>query len=592
MRLFSRSVAHTVRPRTGRKVFGLVCFGGAVVQCWKWNQAVTPADAEALALKHAVQQREIIDRIEKQASWKRLLQLLWIASPIVLIWPLWIVAPGLFWALVAKQIDRSGPCFIKLAQWLSTRRDLFSDELCESLSVMHESVEAKWSKDINPKDIKGQLESAEFPIKSLEDVATSSGSIAQVYFGELDNGTQIAVKCLRPGVQDLLENDLAWMLRLGAKADNHPNFRMLGLRRAAEEFCEHVQMQVDFEIEANNLRRFRANFANSGEVVRFPTPLYVDKSVLVLTRELGENMAHVFRTSDDIGHSKLQAKRAELKQVTGPGLKDLELIIRSESIAEVLGVPHRTVRMLGGEILASYMRMLFNDAFIHGDLHPGNMMVRLNDGAYVDNSGSATRSGSEVFVGGWRHHIFQMLPDAIRTSMFDCTPPFELVLLDAGLAIPIAPKAVESLRSMAVSMLYNDFLGSARHIYNMSPDSSKCKDPEAFVSDLASVFQKVRGEIKESGYLQVSDACLECLRLVRYHQVVLETGPTWALFAMLSAEGSARQLDQKADCTGAAARYIVSVPSLFREFNKQQPSEIVWKMCRELIFGRNTQCRG
>jgi predicted unusual protein kinase regulating ubiquinone biosynthesis (AarF/ABC1/UbiB family) len=29
--------------------------------------------------------------------------------------------------------------------------------------------------------------------------------------------------------------------------------------------------------------------------------------------------------------------------------------------------------------LSAYMRMIFKDQFIHGDLHPGNVMVKLLD---------------------------------------------------------------------------------------------------------------------------------------------------------------------------------------------------------------------
>lgn len=140
---------------------------------------------------------------------------------------------------------------------------------------------------------------------------------------------------------------------------------------------------------------------------------------------------------------------------------------------------------------------------------------------------------------------------------------------------------------MALCMLYCDFKGSATHIYNQSPDSSKCADPEAFKEQLADVFRTVRGTVKEAGYMQVSDACLEALRLVRVHRVELDTGLTWALFAMLSAEGCARQLDPQADCTGAAARYIVTIPSLFREMKHQSP-DVLKKMIGEIIYGRRT----
>jgi len=445
-----------------------------------------------------------------------------------------------------------------------------------------------------------KLETSHLRVKQLDDVAIASGSIAEVFFGELEDGTQIAVKCLRPDVCDLLEGDLAWMLHLGEMADNDPRYALLNLRRAAEDFCEHVQMQVDFEIEANNLRRFRKNFANSGENVRFPEPLYARPDLLVETRESGENLSNIFRAADDVASKRLNLKSALFRTPTSakwPGGGDPEekaryctdeefnlLQARKADIMEVLGVPARTTRQIGVAILECYMRMIFNDAFLHCDLHPGNMMVKLNPGAYDDDSGTAR----ETQVGGWRKQLGSLLPESLGRHIYVPPPPlFELVVLDAGLAVPLDPVRVEALRSMAVSMIYCDFKGSATHIYDQSPDKTKCKDPEAFKDSLANVFRGVRKTVKEAGYVQVSDASLESLRLVNHHQVKLDTGMTWALFAMLSAEGSSRQLDPEADCTGAAARYIITMPSLFREM-KHQPPEVLFKMVKEIVYGRKT----
>lgn len=615
LRSYAASAGHAGKSRGWRSLFGTLGLGAVAVggwKSWKLTQSVTPIDAEALALEYEKNRVEELAQIGTKRKKRRVVELLLLLIPVALASPLWILSPTLFWKIVALQIDRSGPCFIKLAQWLSTRRDIFSDELCECLSVMHESVEAAWSTNVSPKDIKRKLANSDLQLKQLDDEAVASGSIAQVYFGELEDGTQVAVKCLRPSVREMLEGDLAWMLYLGERVGKQPMFAMLGLRRAAEDFCEHVQMQVDFEIEASNLRRFRKNFAESGECVVFPSPLYCAKDILVLTRERGDNLAQIFRAADGVASKRpalvrvpIWAPMSALAPVAEPELQgaaeeqkarycsDQEksiLTARSSDIQEALGVPARTTRKVCAEILAAYMRMVFKDAFVHGDLHPGNMMLRLNEGAFGDDSERNSH------VGGWKKQVISMLRDAShilpesirpRFAGLDDQPPFQLVLLDAGLSIPIAPKRVEALRSMAISMLYCDFYGSASHIYNQSPDSSKCTDPEAFKQSLANVFRGVRKNAKQEGYVQVSDACLECLRLVRHHQVPLDTGLTWALFAMLSAEGCARQLDPEADCTGAAARYIVTVPSLIREMNNQSP-DIIRQMAREIIFGRRT----
>lgn len=280
--------------------------------------------------------------------------------PIALASPLWLISPGTFWKIVAMQIDSSGPCFIKLAQWLSTRRDIFSDELCECLSIMHESVEAKWSRGVTSQEVMCKLGSSDLRMKRIDDVAIASGSIAEVYFGELCDGTQVAVKCLRPSVRELLERDLAWMLHIGNVASKFPQFAMLGLRRAAEDFCEHVQMQVDFEIEAGNLKRFRNNFEKSGELVRFPAPLYASKEVLVLTREKGENLAQTFRLADGVASKRSLSKTTSLfgKASSPPGTavragfctaQEMNFLqARSGDIQEVLAVPAGTTQKMSG----------------------------------------------------------------------------------------------------------------------------------------------------------------------------------------------------------------------------------------------------
>lgn len=63
--------------------------------------------------------------------------------PLLLLYPLTYLAPSLstLWLhLLLKATETSGPTYIKLGQWASTRRDLFSEAFCVLFSKLHVRV--------------------------------------------------------------------------------------------------------------------------------------------------------------------------------------------------------------------------------------------------------------------------------------------------------------------------------------------------------------------------------------------------------------------------------------------------------------------
>lgn len=63
--------------------------------------------------------------------------------PLLLLYPLTYLAPSvssLWLRLLLKATETSGPTYIKLGQWASTRRDLFSEAFCTQFSKLHVRV--------------------------------------------------------------------------------------------------------------------------------------------------------------------------------------------------------------------------------------------------------------------------------------------------------------------------------------------------------------------------------------------------------------------------------------------------------------------
>ena len=47
---------------------------------------------------------------------------------------------NIWYPLIVKSLSKSGPAFIKWGQWASTRSDMFPEELCVALNVLHASA--------------------------------------------------------------------------------------------------------------------------------------------------------------------------------------------------------------------------------------------------------------------------------------------------------------------------------------------------------------------------------------------------------------------------------------------------------------------
>ena len=120
-------------------------------------------------------------------------------------------------ARLRQALESLGPIFIKFGQMLSTRRDLLPPDLADELALLQDRVP--------PFPTEQALEVLEGfygkPIDTVFDdferTPVASASVAQVHFARLPDGTDVAVKVLRPGIERVIEHDLA-LLEVAANA--------------------------------------------------------------------------------------------------------------------------------------------------------------------------------------------------------------------------------------------------------------------------------------------------------------------------------------------------------------------------------------
>src|SRR5690606_1131914 len=138
-------------------------------------------------------------------------------------------------------LESLGPIFVKFGQVMSTRRDLIPLDVAIELALLQDRVPPLPS-DQAAATIEAALgPSAHTLFKHFEVDPIASASIAQVHFAVLHDGREVAVKVLRPGMRDIIEQDLALMRVLAALIERlAADGRRLKPRQVVAEFDNYL----------------------------------------------------------------------------------------------------------------------------------------------------------------------------------------------------------------------------------------------------------------------------------------------------------------------------------------------------------------
>ncbi|HUS62976.1 MAG TPA: AarF/UbiB family protein [Kofleriaceae bacterium] len=256
--------------------------------------------------------------------------------------------------VMRRSMTMLGATFIKMGQVLSSRPDLLAPETIAELKILQDrlpafgyrraarTIERELGKPV------GEL------FAELEEKPVAAASVAQVHRARLKDGTEVAVKILRPSIRRQVERD-AVILLFGARVlEISPRLRLNEPVNHLRHFVDAIIKQTDLSIEADNYQRFTANFADTPDVL-FPSVHRDLCSRSVLTMEF------------------MRGTRFDERNRT----HDRELA--------------RTVRNM-------MFKMCFADGFIHADLHPGNFFVRGERDLIVFDAGMAKLLSDDILV--------------------------------------------------------------------------------------------------------------------------------------------------------------------------------------------------
>jgi ubiquinone biosynthesis protein len=243
-----------------------------------------------------------------------------------------------------RALETLGPIFVKFGQMLSTRRDLVPADIADELARLQDQVPPfpadEVAATLNSVYARPLLE----VFASIEREPVASASVAQVHLAILHDGTEVAVKVLRPNIRGVIANDVA-LLDVGATliellwADG----RRLRPHEVVAEFARHLEDELDLMREASNASQLRRNFEGS-PLLLVPEVHwdYCSNEVMVMQRMRGTPVSQV-----------------------------------DELRAQGVNIP--ALARAGVEI---FFTQVFRDGFFHADMHPGNIFVT-PQGQYV-----------------------------------------------------------------------------------------------------------------------------------------------------------------------------------------------------------------
>jgi ubiquinone biosynthesis protein len=243
-----------------------------------------------------------------------------------------------------RALEALGPIFVKFGQVLSTRRDLLPPDIAEELARLQDRVPPFPAADVLTilHRVYRRPIAQVFADFAAEPLA--SASVAQVHLALLPDGTEVAVKVLRPGIAQVIAGDLA-LLHAGASLIESlwADGRRLRPHEVVNEFAKHLEVELDLLREASNASQLRRNFQDS-PLLLVPRVYwdYCSSEVMVMERMHGTPVSQV---------AALRAQGVDIPRLARAGVE-------------------------------IFFTQVFRDGFFHADMHPGNILVT-SDGRYV-----------------------------------------------------------------------------------------------------------------------------------------------------------------------------------------------------------------
>ena len=232
-----------------------------------------------------------------------------------------------------QKVTKLGPTFVKIGQYVSTRDDLFPDEIIQEFTNLQDNVlTMAWPV------VEDIIQKEEVPaLDNVSHLPIASASLGQVHMATYED-KECVVKVLRPNVVQQIENDVQ---NLAIISEFFKIFNPTGaddILMFVRELEDMLKMETDYVKEAQNTKMFRKNFEDVDWVI-IPKVYHASSNLLVME------------------------------------------YVPSTKITETKGIDKKS---LAWALTKSQIIQILNSGFFHGDPHPGNVGVKDGKLVYYD----------------------------------------------------------------------------------------------------------------------------------------------------------------------------------------------------------------
>ena len=237
---------------------------------------------------------------------------------------------------VAALMQKVRGLWVKIAQYMSSRADIFPTEWVEELRVLQDEMPSSPYSHVESvirSDLKASISDL---FIEFNEIPVASASIAQVHRAKRrTTGEAVAVKVQHKDINKTIRQDLkdaSILVKIIARLEPTFDFQTL-----LDEWTMEVVKELDFVHEASNLRRARSNLKRAKMDVIVPTVCddMVSENVLVMSWEDGVRI-------NDVAVLRKQGV-------------DLDALL--------------------SRLCHSFASQIFCDGFFNCDPHPGNLLV-------------------------------------------------------------------------------------------------------------------------------------------------------------------------------------------------------------------------
>jgi ubiquinone biosynthesis protein len=233
-----------------------------------------------------------------------------------------------------------GPSYIKLGQFLATRDDIIGRELARDLSTLQDRL-PPFSQSEARAAVEEALGAPIDKIYAEFGPPVAAASIAQVHKAKVHGNdgtlTPVAVKVLRPGIEQRFQKDLDSYFFAARMIERfHQPSRRLRPIAVVDTLANSVAIEMDLRMEAAALSEMAQN-TKTDEGFRVPV----------------------------VDWSRSARRALTLEWIDGISVAD----------REALAAAGHDVKALGARIVQAFLRHAMRDGFFHADMHPGNLFV-------------------------------------------------------------------------------------------------------------------------------------------------------------------------------------------------------------------------